>query len=426
MKPDANLEYVCCPNPQHKKTERATALFIKFIKGYPKKRFSDRDPVTAYRLANQELQSLRESVRKGTYDPRDHASGHPLGILNMAEKYLGYKRRENKQSAKTLAQTERELMRMCDFFERKFGRDISIRELSTPLIREFQGYLVSDATYDSHGHKKATGTFSPKSISNNIDTIRAMWNYMVDNEEFTPIRPIKWPVGDKENMAIRKTFGSRERQLEVVDEVERIAGPNQRIWLAVRWLCIYTSLRPCELRPLKENDVDLDSGVLYVERHKNAKKKGPKAIRLLPTDIGILKEWNTFGELPIFRFTERPWRGSKVEPGDPFGPDLIYSYWKRACKNLGIEDIDLYGGTRHSTQRHYRRMGLSREDCFSLSQHTTSKAGERYLHLDNEEMLTGYGLADFEVRTTAGPNGPKPDQRKNRVRSIKPGSRANL
>jgi integrase len=423
MKPDANLECVCCPNPKHKKTERATTLFIKFIKGYPKRRFSNKDPITAYRMAHQELESLRKSVGDGAYDPRDHASGNPLGLRKICEKYLKQKKYGKKQSEKTLAQTERELMRLCDFCFSKFGGEISIRELSTPIIREFECYLVSEASFDPHGHKKSTGKFSPKCIANNIDSIRGMWNYMADNEEFTPIKSIKWPVGDKENMAMRKTFGSRERQLEVVDEVKRIAGPNQRIWLAIRWLCIYTALRPCELRPLKENDVDLDNGVLYVDRHKNSRKKGPKTIRLLSTDIEILKEWNTFSELPIFRFTERPWRGSKVNPGDPFGPDLIYSYWKRACKNLGIEDIDLYGGTWHSTQRHYKRMGLSTEDCFRLSQHTTSKAGERYLHLDDEEMLIGYGLADFGPRTAAG---PKPDQTKNRVDSIKPGPKANL
>lgn len=423
MKPDANLECVCCPNPKHKRTERATALFIKFIKGYPKKRFSNPDPITAYRMAHQELECLRASVSKGTYDPRDHASGNPLGVRNMSEKYLKYKASDGKQSDKTLGQTRRELMRLCDYLEKKFGRDISVRELSTPLLREFECFLNGEATYDPRGHKKTAGKYSPKSIANNIDSIRAMWNYMVDNEEFAPIRPIKWPIGDKENMAMRKTFGSRDRQLEVVEEVRRIAGPNQRIWLAVRWLCIYTAFRPGELRHLKENNVDLESGMLSIERHKNAKKKGPKNIRLLPTDINILKEWKSFGELPLFRFTERPWRGSKVNPGDPFGPDLIYSYWKRACKNLGIEDIDLYGGTRHSTQRHYRRMGLSREDCFAISQHSTSKAGERYLYLDNEEMLTGYALADFEP---GPPAGPKPDHGKNKIRTLKPTSGANL
>ena len=37
------------------------------------------------------------------------------------------------------------------------------------------------------------------------------------------------------------------------------------------------------------------------------------------------------------------------QTGDQFGKDYFYKWWKKACTNLGIDGVDLYGGTRHST-----------------------------------------------------------------------------
>jgi len=37
------------------------------------------------------------------------------------------------------------------------------------------------------------------------------------------------------------------------------------------------------------------------------------------------------------------------QPGEQFGKDYFYHWWRRACNNLGITGVDLYGGARHST-----------------------------------------------------------------------------
>ena len=41
--------------------------------------------------------------------------------------------------------------------------------------------------------------------------------------------------------------------------------------------------------------------------------------------------------------------GKGYSAGTPFGEKYLYKWWKRACANLGIEGVDLYGGTRHSS-----------------------------------------------------------------------------
>ena len=54
----------------------------------------------------------------------------------------------------------------------------------------------------------------------------------------------------------------------------------------------------------------------------------------------------------------------------------IYKYWKKACCELNVEGVDLYGGTRHSTvtalSEHF-----TPEEVKGATGHT-SKAFERY------------------------------------------------
>ena len=50
----------------------------------------------------------------------------------------------------------------------------------------------------------------------------------------------------------------------------------------------------------------------------------------------------------------------------------------RACKNVGVEGVDLYGGTRHSTLTALGEF-LSPEEVKRGSLHKTNKALERYL-----------------------------------------------
>ena len=35
--------------------------------------------------------------------------------------------------------------------------------------------------------------------------------------------------------------------------------------------------------------------------------------------------------------------------GEQFGPKYFKKWWDKACENLGIKGVDLYGGTKHST-----------------------------------------------------------------------------
>jgi hypothetical protein len=56
----------------------------------------------------------------------------------------------------------------------------------------------------------------------------------------------------------------------------------------------------------------------------------------------------------------------------------LHKWWKKACSNLGIEDLDLYGGTRHSSVTALRENFSQEEIRRSGTLHSTNKALDRY------------------------------------------------
>ena len=65
-------------------------------------------------------------------------------------------------------------------------------------------------------------------------------------------------------------------------------------------------------------------------------------------------------------------KGVHARARQRFGRTYLYRWWKSACANLGIEGIDLYGGTHHSTVRVLRKMRTP-EEIKRGSMHSTNK-----------------------------------------------------
>jgi hypothetical protein len=75
-----------------------------------------------------------------------------------------------------------------------------------------------------------------------------------------------------------------------------------------------------------------------------------------------------------------------VADNEPFGLKYFYKWWVKACKNLGIEGVDLYGGTRHSSVRALRKY-RSPEEIKRAAMSETNKAFERYMGKDTDDDL---------------------------------------
>lgn len=189
---------------------------------------------------------------------------------------------------------------------------------------------------------------------------------VITQQQFPEFPDVKFELG-------WRTIVDIKTQQEIINEVYRISHQiNPKIWLGIKWLSVYIALRPGELINLKESDVNVRDGSLVIP---HPKEKKPKIIYLLGDDIELLKSIpRGLPDLYFFRHTTSI-QGCK--PGQRFGSKYLYKWWKKACGNLSIEGVDLYGGTRHSTTTALSEE-LTPEQIKAGTLHSTNKAFERY------------------------------------------------
>ncbi len=89
---------------------------------------------------------------------------------------------------------------------------------------------------------------------------------------------------------------------------------------------------------------------------------------------------------------------SGVALGQRFGENVFYKWWKIACTNLGIEGVDVYGGTRHSSAVSLREIALP-EQIKRATMHSTNKAFDRHFQVSGEELQ---GIYEATRRDTTG------------------------
>ena len=78
-----------------------------------------------------------------------------------------------------------------------------------------------------------------------------------------------------------------------------------------------------------------------------------------------------------------------MKAGQPFGNRLLYKYWKKACSNLGVDGVDLYGGTKHSSATALR-LFRTPEQIKKATMHSTNKAFERYFKIEMDDLRDVY------------------------------------
>ncbi|SPF38536.1 conserved hypothetical protein [Syntrophobacter sp. SbD1] len=364
---DNGKDAVCCPNPKHKK-QRATNVFVKFPGVF--KRFKD------YEKAFQFLHGVRFKTTEGTFDERDYKKSNPLGFDNLAEKYLEIKKETVK--AGSFTHIKRDIEKASVYFG-----SANIKEIGYGEIEDFILLQKGIASKTRHNIKA---------------NIHAFFTWLVKRRVLPKDQMPDFPEV-KFELSWRKTI-TTEVQDSILEEIKRICwNKNPRIYIAIKWAATYIMLRPGELRGILEEDIDLERGVVFVKKHKTDRQTSKiKCFPLNRDDLELVKSLSRgFPKMPFFR---RDRGGGGKSAGTPFGKHILYDYWKQACKNVGIEGIDLYGGTRHSSATDLRRKGLTPEAIQNLTGHDTSQAFRRYYQVDLDELREGYELVR-QAKTSA-------------------------
>jgi len=302
---------------------------------------------------------MRVDQYEKNFDPRDYQRDKPLGFATLANKWLERKKEE---------------VRDFNSIKNHFGYAISffqntnIKAIQFDELDEFRIWLPSHLVEKSKA---------------NIFTDLHSFFVWVSKKKRIPM-PDDFPK-IKFELKRRKTI-THEQQQEILAWLKEHAP--FKVWLGIKWLMTYISIRPGELIEIKEGDIDREQEVVYV---RDFKGKRIKTIPLIGEDSHIL------GRLPkslphIYLFRQEPRRGvATYQRGKRFGKRCLYTWWIRACGALVFTNIDLYGGTRHSRaqilRRKYKR---TPEEIKRATMHTTTSSFNRYYEDELEDLREIY------------------------------------
>jgi integrase len=349
--------------PQHS-DRNANRFRVRFGKLGINKRFDN------YREAQRFLTGLRFKYDEGSFDIRDYLKENPLGFQTLAQQWLALK--ENELKPKSFRNLFNTMKRAFTAWGNR-----NIKEISYAEIEDF---------LNSQRLERSGKPVSDKTKLNMREILHSFWQWLRRRRVLKPYQVPEFPEVSCElgfrNIVDKGTQGA------ILDEVHRLTFHfDPKIWLGVNWLRTYIALRPGDLHNVMEKHIDLEAGTLFVP---HPKEKRPKLIRLLPEDVELLGSLpRGFPEQHFFR---HPSRINRAGEGSAYGENYFRKWWDRACRNLGVEKVGLYGGTRHSTacalgQYH------SPEEIKQATMHTTNKAFERYFRMGPDSLMDIYRTA---------------------------------
>ncbi len=304
----------------------------------------------SYDHAAQFLTGLRHETAKGSFDKRDYKSDNPLSFAKQIDKWLDIKRGEVSQSQ--YMSCKRYIEAALDFIG-----DKNVKHIRYANIEDF---LTSSL---------AKKRWSDKTRSNVRSVIHDFFVWLEAREDIpVPKMPhIKFELG-------YRTITDIETRQQILDEVWRIAP--SKVAFGVELLATYPALRPGDL--LRVTEADLRGDVLTIIDPTKQRDK-PKLVRLLEHHADHWRDLML--SIPVINGSPLMFRHQQTRKGcrkdQPYGKRYFYKWWIKACDNLGIKGLDLYGGTRHTTTTALADLA-DPASAKMASGHQTNKAFDRY------------------------------------------------
>lgn len=357
---DDNKSALRCPDhPQHV----AGRLKVK-IKGTCA-RFS------SYSDARYFLDAKRLDIVSGKFQKKEK------NLYEIYEGFIAFKEK--------LAEMDRIKTRTVDTYANRLRR----------ILDSMGGHRkVSEVTYKSIFDFLYGTDWSVKSKYDSYMCFKEMVHFAHNMGDWPDLPKFpRWTLDIDRDMKKRNTLTKTEQEEVLFRIFENEFETRPRLFVAIKFLATYINVRPGELLGCNEDDYMPKEGILFVRNRKTSKT--PKLISLTEDDNMMLKSLTKgFPGMALFRHEVdgSQWSGAR------FSPAMFYRSWKRACKDLGIEGVDLYGGTRHSSAvALYKEAGFSPEEIKKATGHRTSKAFSRYFDMDDDDVA--------EIHKAAAPGG---------------------
>ncbi len=331
--------------------QRATSFIVKFPGGIYQR-------YQSYDKATQSLNYLRheKGIRKNLFNPDDYRSIKPNSFNALKDKYLARK----KDRA-----TYKKIVRYIERASEYFG----------PMnVREITGADIEDYIYSIPG-------ISEKTRFNHMTQLRDFWKWCLARGNIITLAEMPAFPEIVYTLGYRK-ITDWENQEKVISKVRELSyNINPKIWLGIDMLATYTALRPDDLRRINESSLD-ENGWLVI--HNPTKRKNKfKTIKLHPDHVhewkSLKAKYPALPGAPFFRHTKGI---SGCTANESFGDKYFYKWWNRAASEIGLKDVPLYPGTKHTTATETAKMLGT--DKARIASGLTNKAFDRYCQVENE------------------------------------------
>jgi hypothetical protein len=170
-----------------------------------------------YREAERLLDGLRWEVDQGTYDHRDYKINNPLGFETLALKWLEVKKKEVKQKS---------FNNLQNYMTKAIAAwgQMNVKSIGYGEIEDFL-----------HSHD-----VSGKTKSNMKSGLHSFFMWVKRREKIPMPEFPETPF----ELGFRKII-DKDTQAAIIDEVYRLTYHiNPKIWLGIKWLATYISIRP--------------------------------------------------------------------------------------------------------------------------------------------------------------------------------------
>jgi len=354
LKHDDKRHGLFCPD--HPQISAVKVFIVRFGR-YVQKQFG------TYERASRFLTGLRYKTDEGSFDLRDYAADKPLSFRVLSEKYL-----KRKKTLKSFKARRRHIRVAQDYFE-----DTNVKYIT--------GADIEDYLFDIRG-------IGEKTRANYASALSDFFKWALNRglvKTIPPFPEIEFELG-------YRTITDRKTQVAIIQRVKEISEDvNPKIWIGIDLLATYVNMRPGDLLKIKEKDIDLDYGVITIHFPTKSKNK-KKTVRLLPEHIDLISEMKQqFKAVPELRFFRHHGGIQSCKKNQPFGEKYFKKWWDKACNDLGVKGLDLYGGTRHtSTTEIAKRAGT--RNAREASAHETNRAFDRYCQFQNDTAFQMAGL----------------------------------
>lgn len=365
--------YLQCPI--HKKIKWAGNCIVRFGRNHTK-RFKTVDK------GERHLNYIRVQTDIGTYDRREWAKNQPLSFLSLRQKFVRYKKGED-LSPKQIRHIEHVLEEAGKKWDHQLIMNIDETDIDDFLL-ELKN-LIANSTRAKW-----------RSV------LHDFWKWVVRREK----RRSRMEMPDFPEISFKnrfRTIVSMEDQNKILDELWEITKDvNPRIWLGVKLLSLFSKPRPGEMRDVKEGHINTQQGWIFFPDPKEGDKG--KFIHLALEDCKMIEEIRGPKGIPDLYFFRHLKRRSGVQVGMQFGPKLFKKWWDKACKNVGIVGVDLYGGTRHSTVTALGKLMTPEQIQRGQTGHA-SPAFKRYMLPDiNEARIARQAVSKIQNPSEQHPN----------------------